>query len=262
MDLGLRGKVAVVTGASKGIGLAITRTLAAEGASVVAGSRELSDDLARLVEDGGAVRPVQVDLSTSEGPQRLVEEAVSAYGGLDVLVNNVGAVRPRPDGFLSISDDDWTGSILINLMTAVRATRAALPHLIERQGSVVTTCSVNAFIPDPLVMEYGAAKAALASFSKALSKEVAPQGVRVNTVSPGPVATDLWLGDRGVASVIAGAGGGDAADVAKQAAAQSPTGRFTTPQEVANLVVLLASTRAGNVTGADFVIDGGLTQTL
>ncbi len=90
-------------------------------------------------------------------------------------------------------------------------------------------------------MEYGAAKAALASFSKALSKEVAPQGVRVNTVSPGPVATDLWLGDRGVASVIAGAGGGDAATWRKQAAAQSPTGRFTTPQEVANLVVLLAS---------------------
>ena len=127
---------------------------------------------------------------------------------------------------------------------------------------MVTTCSVNAFLPDPLVIEYSAAKAALANFSKALSKEVGPQGVRVNTVSPGPVATDLWLGDHGVASVVAAAGGGKAEGVAEQAAAQSATGRFTTPQEVADLITLLASARTGNVTGADFVIDGGLVQTL
>lgn len=262
MDLELGGRVAVVTGASKGIGLAITRTLAAEGMRVIAGARELTDDLAGLVDDGHSVRPVQVDLTTLDGPGRLVEEAVTAYGALDVLVNNVGAVRPRPDGFLSITDEDWTGALLINFLAAVRATRAAIPHLVERRGCVVTTCSVNARLPDPLVMDYSAAKAALASFSKALSKEVAPRGVRVNTVSPGPVATDLWLGDHGVASVVAGAGGGDPAEVAQQAAAQSPTGRFTTPQEVADLVALLASDRAGNVNGADFVIDGGLIQTL
>ena len=129
-------------------------------------------------------------------------------------------------------------------------------------GRIVTTCSVNAVLPDPLVIDYSAAKAALANFSKALSKEVGPSGVRVNTVSPGPVATDLWLGDQGVARTVAEAQGGDPTGVAAQAAAQAATGRFTTPQEVADVVVLLASRRAGNVTGADFVIDGGLVPTL
>ena len=148
------------------------------------------------------------------------------------------------------------------MLAAVRATRAALPHLLERAGTIVTICSVNAFLPDPLVMDYSAAKAALANFSKALSKEVGPKGVRVNTVSPGPVATDLWLGKGGVAEMVAGAGGIEPEVVANHAALDSVTGRFTRPEQVADLVVLLASDRAANVTGADFVIDGGLTTTL
>jgi NAD(P)-dependent dehydrogenase (short-subunit alcohol dehydrogenase family) len=263
MDLGLKGRVAVVTGASKGIGLAVARTLADEGMSIVAGARELSDELSALVEAGLPVRPVQVDLATADGPDRLVAEAVTAFGGLDALVNNVGAVRPRPEGFLSVGDDEWLWSLNINFLAAVRATRAALPHLLDRgAGTIVSTCSVNSFLPDPLVIDYSAAKAALASFSKALSKEIGPRGIRVNTVSPGPVATDLWLGDHGVASTVAGASGGDADAVAKQAASAAATGRFTTPQEVADLIVLLVSNRAGNVTGSDFVIDGGLVQTL
>jgi NAD(P)-dependent dehydrogenase (short-subunit alcohol dehydrogenase family) len=122
--------------------------------------------------------------------------------------------------------------------------------------------SVNASLPDPLVIDYSAAKAALANFSKSLSKEVGPRGIRVNTVSPGPVSTGLWLGDQGVAASIAGATGAAAGDVAKQAAAQSVTGRFTRPEEVADLVLMLASDRTGNVTGADFAIDGGLITTL
>jgi NAD(P)-dependent dehydrogenase (short-subunit alcohol dehydrogenase family) len=126
----------------------------------------------------------------------------------------------------------------------------------------VTICSVNSFLPDPLVIDYSAAKAALINFSKSLSKEVGPRGIRVNTVSPGPVATDLWLGKDGVAQTIAYASGGEADAIAKQAAQGAVTGRFTRPQEVADLVLLLASDRAGNVTGANFVIDGGLTTTM
>jgi NAD(P)-dependent dehydrogenase (short-subunit alcohol dehydrogenase family) len=138
-----------------------------------------------------------------------------------------------------------------------------LPHLLRRgAGAIVTVSSVNAFLPDPLVMDYSAAKAALTNFCKSLSKEVGPKGIRVNTVSPGPVATDLWLGEKGVASTIAGASGGQADAVAKQAAASMVTGRFTRPEEVAQLVLTLASDRAGNVVGADFVIDGGLITTL
>jgi NAD(P)-dependent dehydrogenase (short-subunit alcohol dehydrogenase family) len=121
---------------------------------------------------------------------------------------------------------------------------------------------VNAFLPDPAVIDYSAAKGALANFSKSLSKEFGPRGVRVNTVSPGPVETALWLGDDGVASTVARAGGGTAESVAKEAVAGTATGRFTHPQEVADIVLLLASDRAGNVTGTDVVIDGGLAPTL
>jgi NAD(P)-dependent dehydrogenase (short-subunit alcohol dehydrogenase family) len=260
MELMLTGRAAVVTGASKGIGLAVTRALAGEGVRVAAGARKVSTGLAEL---GDSVFPVEVDLSTPDGPAQLVDAAVKQFGALDILVNNVGAVRPRPGGFLSVTDDDWITALTINLLAAVRTTRAALPHLVAGQAStIVTVCSVNSFLPDPLVIEYGAAKAALASFSKALSKELGPAGVRVNTVSPGPVATDLWLGEHGVAATISRASGGDSDAIAKQAAGDSVTGRFTRPEEVADLVLMLASGRAGNVTGADFVIDGGLVGTL
>jgi NAD(P)-dependent dehydrogenase (short-subunit alcohol dehydrogenase family) len=121
---------------------------------------------------------------------------------------------------------------------------------------------VNSFLPDPAVVDYSAAKGALANLSKSLSKEFGPRGVRINTVSPGPVETALWLGDQGVAATIARAGTGDADAVAKAAVAGAATGRFTRPDEVADVVVLLAGARAGNITGSDVVIDGGLVTTL
>jgi NAD(P)-dependent dehydrogenase (short-subunit alcohol dehydrogenase family) len=261
MDLKLSDKNALVTGASKGIGLAITRALVAEGAHVVAGSRDTTAELQELTETGH-VHAVKVDLSAPTGPTELVATA-REYGSLDVLVNNVGAVAPRLDGFLAVTDEQWWNSLNLTFLAAVRTTRAALPEMLAaKRGTIVNTCSVNAFLPDPAVIDYCAAKAALANFSKALSKEVGPSGVRVNTVSPGPVSTALWLGDHGVAATVAQAQGGDPQAVAKAAASESATGRFTEPDEVADLVVLLASDRAANVTGADFVIDGGLVKTL
>ncbi|MFD8081249.1 oxidoreductase [Kitasatospora sp. NPDC059722] len=260
MDLRLSGKVAVVTGASKGIGLAVTQALAAEGVNVVAVARGITGPLTDLAP---RVHPVSADLTTADGPASVVEEAVSRFGGLDILVNNVGAVHPRLAGFASVTDDDWIQALTVNFLAAVRTTRAALPHLIDRgNASIVTVSSINAFLPDPMVIDYCAAKAALTNFCKALSKEVGPRGVRVNTVSPGPVSTSLWLGDDGVAATVAKASGGSPEDIARSAAAQSATGRFSLPREVAELVLLLAGDRAGNVTGSDFVIDGGLVQTL
>ncbi|WP_456845751.1 SDR family NAD(P)-dependent oxidoreductase [Cellulomonas sp. P5_C6] len=260
MDQELAGKVVVVTGASRGIGLAIVRALAAEGAVVVAGVRSSNAELESV---GGSVQVVTGDLATADGPGLLIEAAVAAHGRLDVLVNNIGGVRPRLDGFAAVTDEDWLWALATNLMPAVRATRAALPHLLaSAPSSVVTISSVNAALPDPAVIDYSAAKAALTNFSKSLSREVGPQGVRVNTISPGPVATDLWLGGGGVAETIAARTGRSASEVAAGAAADSATGRFTRPDEVADLVVLLAGSRAWNATGIDIRIDGGLVTTL
>ncbi|GGL87609.1 SDR family NAD(P)-dependent oxidoreductase [Nakamurella endophytica] len=262
MNLGMDGKVAAVTGGSKGIGLAVVQALVAEGVRVAVGAREESPALKALASDG-SVLTVPGDLSTGPGAERLVQRVLETFGALDILVNNVGGVRPRPTGFLDVSDDDFRWAFELDFLSAVRMTRAALPHLLARApSSIVTVASVNATLPDPTVIDYGAAKAALVNFSKALSKEVGPRGVRVNTVSPGPVATDLWLGADGVAETLAASTGLDPTAVAAQAVSGSATGRFTRPEEVAHLVVVLAGPRAGNVTGTDVIIDGGLVTSM
>ena len=258
MDLRLNGQTAIVTGASRGIGLAVTRGLAAEGVRVTAGALKSSAELGELA-GAGLVRVVEVDLADPGGPAGLV---AAAGDRIDILVNNVGTAPARPGGFGEITDEDWQATLTLNLMAAVRTTRAALPVMLAAgKGSIVNISSVNASLPDPGVMDYSAAKAALASFSKALSKEVGPHGIRVNTISPGPVATDLWLGDHGVAATVSRATGARPQDVQSQAARQSVTGRFSRPDEVADLARILASDRTANVTGADITIDGGLIPT-
>jgi NAD(P)-dependent dehydrogenase (short-subunit alcohol dehydrogenase family) len=258
MDLHLTGQTAIVTGASRGIGLAVTRGLVAEGVSVTAGARKSSaelDDLART----GNVQAVEVDLAEPGGPARLV---AAAGDRIDILVNNVGAAFARPGGFGEIADEDWQASLTVNLMAAVRTTRAALPVMLTAgKGAIVNVSSVNAVLPDPAVMDYSAAKAALSSFSKSLSKEVGAHGIRVNTVSPGPVATDLWLGEHGVAATVSRATGARPQEVQTQAASQMVTGRFSRPEEVADIVLILASDRTANVTGTAITIDGGLIPT-
>jgi NAD(P)-dependent dehydrogenase (short-subunit alcohol dehydrogenase family) len=258
MDLELTDKVAVVTGASKGIGLAVVRELAAEGALVVAGARSV-----QALEGIDRVTPVAVDLAEADGPARLIARAIELYGRVDVLVNNVGAVHPRLNGFLDVSDEDFEASLQLNFFAAVRATRAAVADMATHGGgTIVNVGSVNSFFhPDGAVIDYGAAKAALLNVSKALSQELGPQGIRITSVAPGPVATDLWLGEGGVADVIGDATGSGADAIRAQATAGMPTGRFTTPREVATIVALLASPRTANVTGADWVIDGGLIKT-
>ncbi|MCH5676583.1 SDR family NAD(P)-dependent oxidoreductase [Streptomyces gilvus] len=262
-DAGVAGRTVVVTGAGRGIGLAVVEAFLAAGSRVVAGSRERTEALDALVKQGAELTVVEVDLATPDGPAALVAEAVAVHGGVDVLVNNVGAVRPRVDGFLAVTDEDWEWTFTVNFMAAVRTTRAALPHLLATgAGRIVTVSSVNARLPDSLVIDYGAAKAALTNFCKALSKEVGPRGVRVNTIGPGPVETALWQGAGGVAATVAESRGVDPREVARGAADQSVTGRFTRPAEVAELVLYLAGPAAANITGADFIIDGGLVESL
>jgi NAD(P)-dependent dehydrogenase (short-subunit alcohol dehydrogenase family) len=261
MDLGLADTVAVVTGASKGIGLAAVRALAGEGARVVAGARTTAslDGLAR-------VSAVALDLAAPDAPARLVRHAIDEHGRVDVLVNNVGAVRLRLLGFLGTSDDEFEWAMRMNFFTALRASRAALPGMVDQgSGAIVNVASVNAFFqPDAGTIDYGAAKAALVNLTKSLAQEFGPHGIRVNAVSPGPVSTELWLGEHGVAATVAQATGVDA-DTARATVVASiggfATGRFSTPEEVATLITILASPRTGNVTGVNYIIDGGLIKT-
>jgi NAD(P)-dependent dehydrogenase (short-subunit alcohol dehydrogenase family) len=262
MDLKLSQKVAVVTGASKGIGLAIVHGLLAEGALVVAGARST-----KSLEGLSGVTAVALDLSTPTGPAELVERAVKEHGRVDVLVNNVGAVRLRLEGFLGTSDSEFEWAMNMNFYSALRATRAALTQMLKQGGgAIVSVASVNAFFqPDGGTVDYGAAKAALLNLTKSLSQEFGTRGIRVNAVSPGPVETDLWFGQGGVADTVAKATGTDAATARDKVVASIggfATGKFTTPEEVATLVVMLASERTANVTGTNFVIDGGLIKTL
>src|SRR5437763_5438381 len=258
MALRLTDKVAAVTGANKGIGLAITKALVAEGASVVAGSLS-TENLGGL----DRVTAVPINLLGDDGPALLVQKAIEAHGRLDVLVNNVGAVRIRVDGFLATGDEEFEWALQMNFFTGLRATRAALgPMLEQRSGSIVNIASVNSFFqPDAATIDYGAAKAAVVNLSKSLAQEFGARGIRVNCVSPGQVSTDLWLGEQGVAETVAKATGSDANTVRETAAAGIATRRFTTPEEVASLVAMLASERAANITGVNYVIDGGLIKT-
>src|SRR3954470_21677367 len=222
--------------ASKGIGLATSQALAAAGAYVIAGARHNSPELQAL-EAAGSATFIAVDLSTPQGPPALIA-AAAQRGGVDILVNNAGSVTPRFGGLLSVTDEDGAGSLSLNFMTAVRATREAVPHIVARGGgSIVMIGSVNATLPEWNIVDYSAAKAALANFAKSLSKEFGPKGIRVNTISPGPVATDLWLSEQGIAAQFAAASGATPDEVVSTVVAGSATGRFTTPAEVADLVV-------------------------
>ena len=262
MDLGLNGKVAVVTAASKGIGLAVTRALVDEGAVVVAGARTTQS-----LDGLEGVTAMPVDLAAPDGPGLLVDRALEDHGRVDVLVNNMGGVRLRLDGFLGTSDEEFEWAMRMNFFSALRATRAVIPPMVDRGGgAIVNVASVNSFFqPDAGTIDYGAAKAALLNLSKSLAQEFGAKGIHVNCVSPGPVATDLWLGEHGVAETVAAASGVDM-DTARENVIAGiggfATGRFTTPEEVAALTVMLASERTANVTGANYVIDGGLIKTM
>ena len=258
MDLELSDKVAVVTGANKGIGFAVTKALLDEGAYVVAGSLTTEN-----LDGRDAVQAVAADLSARDGPATLVQRAIDEHGRIDVLVNNVGAVRIRVDGFLSTSDEEFEWALGMNFFAGLRATRAALgPMLRQGSGSIVNVASINSFFqPDGATVDYGVAKAAVVNLSESLAQEFGPRGIRVNCVSPGQVSTDLWLGEHGVAETVGEATGVDADKVRESAASVIATRRFTTPEEVATLITVLASERTANVTGVNYVIDGGLIKT-
>jgi NAD(P)-dependent dehydrogenase (short-subunit alcohol dehydrogenase family) len=265
MDLDLNGRVAVVTGASKGIGLAVARTLVEEGAHVVATSRNSSEELDAL---GPELVHVPANLMDPDAPAEVIARAVEAFGGLDILVNNAGGPPPGTSlprfGFLELGDGDWRDMLEFNLLSAVRACRAAIPAMLERGGgAIVNVSSVHGRQPSAVNVDYGAAKAAMINLTKALSEEFGPQGIRVNGVCPGPVRTPWWTDAGGAADILASHTGADRDGVMATVAPEMmrlTTGRLAEPQEIADTVAFLVSPHAASTTGTEVVVDSGMMK--
>ena len=253
LDLELAGKRALVTGGTRGTGAAVASFLAEQGARVIATARQMPEDGMRPVE------LVAADLTTTEGCALVGKAVLDRFGGLDILVNVLGASRAPAGGFAALSDSEWDRELSLNLMAAVRLDRQFLPGMIDRgSGVIVHVTSIQRQMPLPeSTTAYAAAKAALSTYSKSLSKEVGPKGVRVVRVSPGWIETEaaLALADR------LGAGAGTDREGGKEIIMQSlggiPLGRPARPTEVAELIGFLCSPRAGAITGSEHVIDGG-----
>ncbi|MBO9523497.1 MAG: SDR family oxidoreductase [Nocardioidaceae bacterium] len=255
MQTNLAGKVAIVTGAGSGIGLAIVDQLLAEGADVIGADLEPS-----ALEGMEGVTTVTADLSTTEGVRAAVDTALSVHGKIDVLVNNVG-IFPYRESFISTSDDDWQRVMDINFYSMVRACREVLPHMIEQSaGSIVSIASECARQPDVFFVDYSVSKAAMVSLNKALANEFGPQGVRCNIVSPGPTRTPPWDAPGGFGDSLAAEYGLDKEKAIEHFATEVrklPLGKLGRPDDVAAAVVFLASDLASQVTGSEYCVNGG-----
>lgn len=249
MDLNLDNKVAIVTGASRGIGAAVVDRFVREGVRVIAVSRHA--EAAERTE--GAVRWLAVDLAADHAADVVVDAAVDAFGQIDLLVNNAGGgARLTLAPFEQLSEEDWDDALTANLLVAVRMTKAATPWLEQTRGTVINVSSIGAHRVDGPPLAYNVAKAALTAFGRGVAPELAARGVRIATVTPGPTRTAMW--DR-----FAEAAGVPIEAVLAKVPEQMGmlTGRLIDPVEVADAIAYIASPLAGSVVGAEIVIDGG-----
>ena len=251
MDLQIDGLRVLVTAGAGGIGLEIVRAFRREGAKVhVCDVDEAA--LNALAKNHPEVTRSTTDVSDRAQVARLFDDTLSALGGLDCLVNNVGAARQAR--FEDVLDDEWDEYWQLNLMSHVRAIRAALPAMRERGGgAIVNVSSTAAKRPSTGMPHYSVTKAAMLSLSRLVADLYAKNGIRCNAVTPGPTATDAWLGDGGLADQQ----GGDREEVLAKVGAGRPLGRLARPEEIAAVIVFLCSDRASYVTGAAWSADGG-----
>jgi NAD(P)-dependent dehydrogenase (short-subunit alcohol dehydrogenase family) len=254
----LSGKRVLVTGGTKGMGEAIVKRLRQAGASVITTARSIPENLQ------SPEMFIQSDISTPDGVEKVVKETFARFVGVDILINNVGGSSAPSGGALVLSDDDWQQAFNDNLFAAVRLDRAFLPKMLQQKsGVIIHISSIQRTLPlHEATLAYAAAKAALTNYSKGLSNEVAPKGVRVNTVAPGFIETTA--AERLIERLAKTAGTN--LETARQELMDSlggiPMGRPGRPEEVAELVAFLVSDRATYITGAEYVIDGGTIPTV
>jgi NAD(P)-dependent dehydrogenase (short-subunit alcohol dehydrogenase family) len=265
VDLGLAGKVCVVTGASRGIGLEAARQLCGEGASalLVARSRDrLADAVARCEAGGGHAAALACDVTEPDAGERMLAAAQEALGEPDVLVNNAGGARWRD--LDEVPDEDWQAAWEVNVMAGHRAMRALVPGMRERRwGRVVNVSSTAGKRPSANMPEYSVAKAAQLSLSRLWADRCAADGVLVNAVCPGPTRSELWTGEGGLAQQSADLSGlSGAAEAVERAGAGRPIGRMAEVEEIAAAIVFLCSVRASYVAGAAWSVDGGTVQVI
>jgi NAD(P)-dependent dehydrogenase (short-subunit alcohol dehydrogenase family) len=255
VDLGLRDRVCLVTGSTGGIGLATARLLAEEGARVVVCGRDRGR-VERARREAGAELGVVCDLAEPSGPAVLFTEATETLGPVRCLVNNVGvAYQAR---FEELTDLQWDEMWQLNVMSYVRMIRAALPTLCDGGGGVIVNVSSTAGKrPSTGMPNYSVTKAAVLSLSRLVADLYAKDGVRCNAVTPGPTATDAWLGDGGLADQQAATSGKTKAEVLEAVGKGRPLGRLAEPDEIAAVVAFLCSDCAQYVTGAAWSADGG-----
>jgi 3-oxoacyl-[acyl-carrier protein] reductase len=254
MDLGLRDRVCVVTGASSGIGLAISRTLAAEGATVLMVAR--GEERLQREADALDAEWLAIDVTEPDADDRVVGACAEQLGGIDVLVNNAGTSSVV--ALQDLTDEEFIEQYEINVLASFRLMRCAAPRMAARGwGRIVNVTSSSAKRPSASNVAYSAAKAAQLSLSRAFADAYAGQGVLVNAVAPGMTASPLWMAQGGMADQLAAAQGVTREEALAGAHSRIPLGRMGTPQEIADVVAFLCSERAANVTGAAWSADGG-----
>ena len=257
-DLQLTGRRALVTGGTRGVGAALVGTLAEAGARVVATALSLPRNAV------AGVHYVVADMSTAQGARQAAEAALRQWGGIDILVNVVGGSSAPAGGFAALDDEHWSRELELNLMSAVRTDRALLPAMLAQgAGVILHVTSIQRTLPLPdSTMAYAAAKAALSTYSKALSKEVTPKGVRVVRVAPGWIETEASVA---LVERVAAQAGTDLEGGRKRimdSLGGIPLGRPAQPGEVADLIAFLVSPRAASISGVEYTIDGGTVPTV
>jgi 3-oxoacyl-[acyl-carrier protein] reductase len=256
MDLGLRDRACIITGASRGIGRATALTLASEGAAVllVGRDRDALDDVARDCPGRGVA--AAIDITEPDAGERIAAACVDAFGRIDALVNNAGTSRVA--ALEELTEEDWQSQWELNVLAPMRLMRACIPVMAGAGwGRIVNISSSSGKRPGQRNVAYSVTKAAELSLSKAYADAYAKRGVLINAIAPGPVGTELWLGEGGLADQSAAAQGGDRERVLASVAAGVPVGRLGSEQEIANVIVFLCSEAASNVAGAAWSVDGG-----